>query len=194
MVRLRIRRTRLRPLLRLLHLPYSSRYARRPASHNGRGNRLFHRRPLDRTAVGDATEGDGGYDGSVERHANDWGISRYVHLRLAGEFRDEREAGADQSGLAVFTAILNTGIRTRFEGIPGYGTDFVLPQSVEGYAQLHNLPEGPVKDAVLTAFADSLRVSLKLSWSIVHQSSYLSDMLDRGCSHDVRRAAYHASD
>jgi hypothetical protein len=165
MVRLRVRRTRLRPLLRLLHLPYPSRHARRPASHNGRGNRLFHRRPPDRTAVGNAAEGDGGYDGSLERHAIDWGISRYVQLHIHGgsELRHEREGNADQSGLAVFTAILNTGIRTRFEGIPGYGTDFVLPQSVEGYAQLHNLPEGPVKEAVLTAFADSLRVSLTLS-------------------------------
>jgi hypothetical protein len=68
----------------------------------------------------------------------------------------------------VFTAILNTGIRTRFAQIPGYGTEFTLPQSIEGYAQLHNLPDGPTKDAVLTAFADSLRVSYALS---VHGST-----------------------
>jgi hypothetical protein len=85
-------------------------------------------------------------------------------------------------GLAVFTAILNTGIRTRFSKIPGYGTEFVLPQSIEGYAQLHNLPEGPTKDAVLTAFADALRVSFLFLFA--HQADKL-DMLDCSCSYDV---------
>lgn len=98
---------------------------------------------------------------------------------------------ADESGLAVFTAILNTGIRTRFSKIPGYGTEFVLPQSVEGYAQLHNLPEGPTKDAVLTAFADALRVSLSKLRLI---RADRSDMLDCSSSYDVRRIIDHITD
>lgn len=58
----------------------------------------------------------------------------------------------------MFTAILNTEIRSQFQTIPGYGTEFEVPQSVEGYAQLHRLPEGDTKEAVLGAFADALRV------------------------------------
>jgi hypothetical protein len=61
-------------------------------------------------------------------------------------------------GLAIFTALLNTELRSRFEVIPGYGTDFTVPQSTQGYKALHDLPEGSTKDAVLGAFADSLGV------------------------------------
>lgn len=60
----------------------------------------------------------------------------------------------------MFTAILNTEVRAQFENIPGYGTEFEVPQSAEGYAQLHRLPEGETKEAVLGAFADALRVGL----------------------------------
>lgn len=62
-------------------------------------------------------------------------------------------------GLAIFTAILNTGLRSRFEQIQGYGTVFEVPTSVEGYEKLQRLPEGATKEAVLTAFADALKVS-----------------------------------
>jgi hypothetical protein len=62
-------------------------------------------------------------------------------------------------GLAIFTALLNTELRSRFEVIPGYGTEFTVPQSTQGYKALHDLPEGSTKDAVLGAFADSLGVS-----------------------------------
>jgi hypothetical protein len=62
-------------------------------------------------------------------------------------------------GLAIFTAVLNTELRSRFESIPGYGTEFEVPQSTEGYAELHDLPDGETKNAVLGAFADSLGVS-----------------------------------
>ncbi|EIW71642.1 hypothetical protein TREMEDRAFT_67877 [Tremella mesenterica DSM 1558] len=65
-------------------------------------------------------------------------------------------------GLAIFTAILNTGLRSRFETIPGYGTIFSVPQSSSGYRALHDLPEGEVRDRVLIAFADSL----KLCWAL----------------------------
>lgn len=62
------------------------------------------------------------------------------------------------AGLAVFTAVLNTGLRSRFAQIEGYGTTFNVPTSTSGYDQLHDLPDGPTKDAVLAAFADSVRV------------------------------------
>ena len=61
-------------------------------------------------------------------------------------------------GLAVFTAVLNTGLRSRFKKIEGFGTLFNVPESAAGYAQLHALPDGSTKTAVLGAFADSLRV------------------------------------
>ena len=65
-------------------------------------------------------------------------------------------------GLAVFTAVLNTGLRSRFEKIPGYGTEFTVPQSASDYQKLHDLPDGELKDKVLGAFADSF----KLCWII----------------------------
>ncbi|WWC65962.1 uncharacterized protein I303_108584 [Kwoniella dejecticola CBS 10117] len=61
-------------------------------------------------------------------------------------------------GLAVYTAILNTNLRSRFVTIEGYGTSFTVPESASGYKALHELPEGPMKDQVLSAFADSFRV------------------------------------
>lgn len=65
-------------------------------------------------------------------------------------------------GIAIFSAVLNTGLRSRFALIEGYGTTFDVPTSTSGYAKLQALPDGPTKDAVLSAFADSLRVSLAL--------------------------------
>jgi hypothetical protein len=69
-------------------------------------------------------------------------------------------------GLAVFTAILNSDMRSRFEQIPGYGTEFQVPTSAAGYRDLAALPEGETKTAVLSAFSDALRVSLlfHVSW------------------------------
>ena len=63
------------------------------------------------------------------------------------------------TGLAVFTAILNSDMRSRFEQIPGYGTEFQVPTSAAGYRDLAALPEGETKTAVLSAFSDALRVS-----------------------------------
>jgi len=63
------------------------------------------------------------------------------------------------TGLAVFTAILNSDMRSRFEQIPGYGTEFQVPTSAAGYRDLAALPEGGTKTAVLSAFSDALRVS-----------------------------------
>ncbi|KAK4689236.1 hypothetical protein P7C73_g867, partial [Tremellales sp. Uapishka_1] len=61
-------------------------------------------------------------------------------------------------GLAIFTAILNTGLRAKLQRIPGFGTVFQVPTSAAGYAALHNLPDGETKSAVLAAFADSFRI------------------------------------
>lgn len=63
------------------------------------------------------------------------------------------------SGIAIFTAVLNDGLRARFEAIPGYGTLFEVPTNTEGYHAIHDLPEGEIRSSVLTAFADSFRVS-----------------------------------
>ncbi|WWC95488.1 hypothetical protein V866_002352 [Kwoniella sp. B9012] len=68
-----------------------------------------------------------------------------------------RNAGGS-IGLAVFTAILNTNLRSKFAVIPGYGTTFTVPESASGYKSLHELPEGETKDMVLKAFADSFRI------------------------------------
>jgi hypothetical protein len=61
-------------------------------------------------------------------------------------------------GLAVFTAILNSDMRSRFEQIEGYGTEFEVPTSAAGYKALASLPEGQTKTDVLSAFSDALRV------------------------------------
>lgn len=62
-------------------------------------------------------------------------------------------------GVAVFTAILNDGLRSRFGRIEGYGTLFNVPTDTAGYRALQALPEGNLKSTVLNAFADSFRVS-----------------------------------
>ncbi|WRT66093.1 uncharacterized protein IL334_003046 [Kwoniella shivajii] len=61
-------------------------------------------------------------------------------------------------GIAIFTAVFNTGLRSRFSKIEGYGTSFVAPTSAAGYHALHDLPDGPTKTALLRAFADSMRI------------------------------------
>ena len=60
-------------------------------------------------------------------------------------------------GLAVFTALLNADMRKRFEQIPGFGTEFEVPKSVEGYKRLQELSPD-LKSTVLKAFANSFRV------------------------------------
>lgn len=59
-------------------------------------------------------------------------------------------------GLALFTAVLNTNLRTKFAAIEGYGVDFQVPEDASGYKALQDLPDGRQKDQVLGAFADSL--------------------------------------
>jgi hypothetical protein len=60
-------------------------------------------------------------------------------------------------GLAVLTALLNTGIRSKFSQIPGYGTEFQAPHGSEGYTALHELT-GETKEQVLSAFAAAFKV------------------------------------
>ncbi|WVF68426.1 hypothetical protein IAT40_003191 [Kwoniella sp. CBS 6097] len=61
-------------------------------------------------------------------------------------------------GLPIFSAILNTGLRSRFQSLEGYGTLFTVPESASDYKKLHELPDGSIKDAVMAAFADSFRI------------------------------------
>ncbi|KAK1925865.1 major facilitator superfamily domain-containing protein [Papiliotrema laurentii] len=60
-------------------------------------------------------------------------------------------------GVAVFSALLNSEMRTRFSRIDGFGTAFDVPKGVEGYQKLQHLP-GPLKATVLDAFAQSFRL------------------------------------
>ena len=61
-------------------------------------------------------------------------------------------------GLALFNALLDTQVRYRFAQIEGYGTVFEEPHGSADYAKLHRLAQ-PLKSRVLTAFADSFKVS-----------------------------------
>ncbi|WVQ80703.1 hypothetical protein IAT38_002808 [Cryptococcus sp. DSM 104549] len=61
-------------------------------------------------------------------------------------------------GVAIFTAIFNTGLRSKFSRIEGYGTVFSEPTNAQGYQALHDLPEGETKVEVLKAFADAMRL------------------------------------
>ncbi|WVQ80702.1 hypothetical protein IAT38_002807 [Cryptococcus sp. DSM 104549] len=60
-------------------------------------------------------------------------------------------------GLAIFTAIFNTGLRSRFSKIEGYGTVFSAPTNTEGYQAMRNIPDGETRALVLKAFADAMR-------------------------------------
>lgn len=62
-------------------------------------------------------------------------------------------------GLASSQAILNAGIRSRFQKIPGYGVEFQAPTSQSGYAAFHEINNPVTKALVLTAFADAVSVS-----------------------------------
>lgn len=59
----------------------------------------------------------------------------------------------------MLTAILNTGMRSRFSQIEGYGTVFFFPTNLDGYHALHDLTDTTLRTTVLWAFADSFRVS-----------------------------------
>ena len=62
-------------------------------------------------------------------------------------------------GLALFNALLDTQVRSRFEQIEGYGKLFRAPHGKADYEKLHRLVE-PLKGLVLGAFSASFRVSI----------------------------------
>ncbi|KAI5455350.1 hypothetical protein NCC49_000164 [Naganishia albida] len=61
-------------------------------------------------------------------------------------------------GIAVFQAVISSGLESRFPKLEGFGTQFGIPRDLNGYHRLHDLPEGPMRDAALTAFSHSLRL------------------------------------
>lgn len=67
-------------------------------------------------------------------------------------------------GIAIFQAVISTGLESRFPKLQGYGTDFEVPQNLEGYQRIHALPDGPEKSAALAAFSDSTRL-LWIIWT-----------------------------
>jgi hypothetical protein len=62
-------------------------------------------------------------------------------------------------GIAIFQAVISTGLESRFPKLQGYGTDFNTPHDLEGYHQIHNLSDAQERDDALNAFSDSIRVS-----------------------------------
>lgn len=66
-------------------------------------------------------------------------------------------------GIAVFQAVLQAGLQSKFPSLEGYGRDFGIPQNLQEYHQIYNLPAGSERDAALTAFSDSLRVSRRIA-------------------------------
>jgi hypothetical protein len=65
-------------------------------------------------------------------------------------------------GVAIFTALLNSELRTKFSKIPGYGSEFKVPRNTEDYRALQEIPDEITKIEVLNAFSDSF----KLCWII----------------------------
>lgn len=65
-------------------------------------------------------------------------------------------------GIAVFQAVLQAGLQSKFPSLEGYGRDFGIPQNLQEYHQIYNLPTGSERDAALTAFSESLKVRLQV--------------------------------
>jgi hypothetical protein len=61
-------------------------------------------------------------------------------------------------GIAVFQSVISSGLQSRFPKLEGYGTMFGIPRDLSGYKQIHDLPQGPIRDGAITAFSHSLRV------------------------------------
>lgn len=110
--------------------------------------------PVDRLSGREAFEGGGR---PLRRCCRSSGLSGALSVSLST--CSLRGSAEEVIGVAVFEAILNAGIRSRFSSIPGYGTTFTAPTGVSGYAELHALTDATTRVAVLTAFADSMKVS-----------------------------------
>lgn len=64
--------------------------------------------------------------------------------------------------MAIFTALLNSELRTKFSKIEGSGSVFKVPRNTEDYRALQEIPDELTKIEVLNAFSDSF----KLCWII----------------------------
>lgn len=61
-------------------------------------------------------------------------------------------------GVSVLTAVLNTNLRHKFDAVQAkYGDAVGVPTDAAGYMAMKAMPEGPEKNAVLAAFADSFK-------------------------------------
>lgn len=74
-------------------------------------------------------------------------------------------------GIAVFQAVISSGLESRFPKLEGFGTEFGIPRDLNGYHRLHDLPQGPMRDAALTAFSHSLRVSSSIQERVPSSSA-----------------------
>jgi hypothetical protein len=98
-------------------------------------------------------------------------------------------------GIAVFQAVISSGLESRFPHLEGFGTQFEIPRDLNGYHRLHDLPRGPMRDAALTAFSHALRVCShqgsrsfrELTFDILssdvlhHLDAHVRRLLDRKC-------------
>jgi hypothetical protein len=65
-------------------------------------------------------------------------------------------------GIAIFQAVISSGLASRFPSLPGYGRNFGIPNGLDGYRTLHSLGTEEGMRA-LEAFSLSLRVSWVVS-------------------------------
>ena len=77
----------------------------------------------------------------------------------------------------MYQGIFNASLLSRFSRIPGYGTAFEIPSGNAGYQSLHGLPDGPMKTAVLTAFADSFSTGWIVGCSFILSALVVSEGL-----------------
>lgn len=78
--------------------------------------------------------------------------------------------------IAVFEAVLSSQLKSRFYGLEGYGTDFVVPTNLDEYHQMYNLPHGSMRDAALTAFSSSFR-TIYIVWTSMFAIAFLVSLL-----------------
>lgn len=86
-------------------------------------------------------------------------------------------------GIAIFQAVISTGLDSRFPKLQGYGTDFTIPHDLAGYHQIHDLPAGPERDAALAAFSDSLRL-LWIIWTPMVGLAFILSLFTKDYSLD----------
>ncbi|KLT45103.1 MFS general substrate transporter [Cutaneotrichosporon oleaginosum] len=61
-------------------------------------------------------------------------------------------------GVSVYTAVLNSDMRSQFAKVQDrWGGGARVPTSAAGYEIIHALPDGPMKEDILRAFADSFK-------------------------------------